>query len=34
MKFIKERYTEISVLEKQKYIKLIKDKFEKELAKA
>lgn len=34
MKFIKEKYTEISVLEKQKYIKLIKDKFEKELAKA
>lgn len=33
MKFIKEKYTQMSVLEKQKYIKLIKDKFEKELAK-
>lgn len=34
MKFIKEKYTKLSVLEKQKYIKIIKDKFEKELAKA
>ena len=32
MKFIKEKYTQLSVLEKQKYIKLIKDKFEKQLA--
>ena len=34
MKFIKEKYTKMSVIEKQKYIKLIKDKFERELAKA
>ena len=32
--FIKEKYTELSLIEKQKYIKLIKDKFEKELGKA
>ncbi len=29
---IKEKYTKLSVLEKQKYIKLIKDKFERQLA--
>jgi len=33
MKFIKEKYIQISILEKQKYIKLIKDKFERKLAK-
>lgn len=33
MKIIKEKYTYISVLDKQKYIKIIKEKFEKELAK-
>ena len=33
MKLVKEKYTQLSVLEKQKYIKLIKDKFERELAK-
>lgn len=33
MKFIKEKYKELSIDEKQKYIKLIKDKFEKQLAK-
>lgn len=33
MKFIKEKYTKLSIIEKQKFIKLIKDKFEKELAK-
>ncbi len=33
MKFIKEKYVQLSTLEKQKYIKLIKDKFERELAK-
>lgn len=33
MKIIKEKYTQLSVLEKQKYIKLIKDKFERKLAK-
>jgi len=33
MEFIKEKYTQLSILEKQKYIKLIKDKFEKMLAK-
>lgn len=32
MKFIKDKYTELSVLDKQKYIKLIKDKFERKLA--
>lgn len=34
MKLIKEKYTQLSILEKQKYIKLIKDKFERKLAKA
>ena len=34
MKLIKEKYTKLSILEKQKYIKLIKDKFERKLAKA
>lgn len=34
MKFIKDKYTQLSIIEKQKYIKLIKDKFEKKLAKA
>lgn len=33
MKFIKEKYKQLSIIEKQKYIKLIKDKFETELAK-
>ena len=33
MKFIKEKYTQLSVMDKQKYIKLIKDKFERKLAK-
>ena len=33
MEFIKEKYRKLSILEKQKYIKLIKDKFEKKLAK-
>ena len=33
MKFIEEKYKRISVLEKQKYIKIIKDKFERQLAK-
>ena len=33
MKIIKEKYAKLSILEKQKYIKLIKDKFEKKLAK-
>lgn len=32
MKLIKDKYTYLSVLEKQKYIKLIKDKFERKLA--
>lgn len=32
MKFIKEKYVGLSILEKQKYIKLIKDKFERQLA--
>lgn len=32
MKLIKEKYTQLSVLEKQKYIKIIKDKFERRLA--
>ena len=31
--FIKEKYKQLEILEKQKYIKLIKDKFEIELAK-
>ena len=34
MILIKEKYTTLSILEKQKYIKLIKDKFERKLAKA
>ena len=34
MKLIKEKYITLKVLEKQKYIKLIKDKFERKLAKA
>lgn len=33
MKFVKEKYVKLEVLEKQKYIKIIKDKFERELAK-
>lgn len=33
MKLIKELYKELKVIEKQKYIKLIKDKFERKLAK-
>lgn len=33
MKFIEKKYTKLSILEKQKYVKIIKDKFEKELAK-
>lgn len=33
MKIIKEKYVYLSVMEKQKYIKLIKDKFERKLAK-
>jgi len=33
MKFVKEKYVQLSILEKQKYIKLIKDKFERRLAK-
>lgn len=33
MKFIKEKYRKIDLLTKQHYIKLIKDKFEKELSK-
>ena len=33
MKIIKEKYAQLSILEKQKYIKLIKDKFERKLAK-
>ena len=32
MKFIKDKYTHLSILDKQKYIKLIKDKFERKLA--
>ena len=34
MKFIKDKYKKLSYIEKQKYIKLIKDKFERELSKA
>lgn len=34
MKIIKEKYKELDILEKQKYIKIIKDKFERELARA
>lgn len=33
MKIIKEKYKKLTILEKQKYIKLIKDKFERKLAK-
>lgn len=33
MKFIKEKYAYLSMTDKQKYIKIIKDKFERELAK-
>lgn len=33
MQFIKEKYIKLNIIEKQKYIKLIKDKFEKVLAK-
>ena len=33
MEFIKEKYKSLSILEKQKYIKIIKDKFERNLAK-
>ena len=34
MKFDKSKYVQLSILEKQKYIKFIKDEFEKSLAKA
>lgn len=34
MKFTKEKYIKLDVMEKQKYIKIIKDKFERNLAKA
>ena len=33
MRYIKEKYKKLDILEKQKYIKIIKDKFERELAK-
>ena len=33
MKFLREKYIDLTVLEKQKYIKIIKDKFERKLAK-
>lgn len=33
MKIIKDKYVQLSILEKQKYIKITKDKFERELAK-
>ena len=33
MKILREKYKTLSMLEKQKYIKLIKDKFERKLAK-
>lgn len=33
MEFIKDKYKKLTILEKQKYIKIIKDKFERELAK-
>lgn len=33
MKIIKDKYAKMSIFEKQKYIKIIKDKFERELAK-
>ena len=32
MKFIKDKYTQLGILDKQKYIKLIKDRFERKLA--
>ena len=34
MKFVKEKYKKLTYIEKQKYIKFIKDKFEKELSRA
>lgn len=34
MKIIDEKYTKLDIIDKQKYIKLIKDKFERKLAKA
>ena len=34
MKFVKEKYIKLDILQTQKYIKLIKDKFERKLAKA
>lgn len=34
MKIIKEKYIKLSIIDKQRYIKLIKDKFERNLAKA
>lgn len=34
MKFIKDKYIYLSILDKQKYIKLIKDKFERNLSRA
>ena len=34
MKMIKEKYTKMEMIEKQKYIKLIKDVFERKLAKS
>ena len=33
MQFVKEKYVKLDILEKQKYIKIIKDRFERELAK-
>ena len=33
MKIVKEKYIKLELIQKQKYIKLIKDKFERELAK-
>lgn len=32
MKFNSEKYVQMNILDKQKYIKLIKDKFERKLA--
>ncbi len=32
MKFIKEKYIDLSIMQKQRYIKIIKDKFERQLA--
>ncbi len=34
MKFIEKKYVQMSIMEKQKYIKIIKDKFERKLSKA